>query len=208
MSLRDEFEDIRAAVDHYLSTKQGDAVAQLVWPLYWFWWITGRLPEVGGWAARLDEIGYEVSEQTRFRAKFYVAALASWKRPDPSRIPDFEDCLAYFLREHDAFGEFLARMTIAMLELIRGASGVDAADENLQLAQGIAEDIHSPFLTAMALLIRGQALMARRDVQKATQAFEAGLHAAEVSGEVLSQSDRALPTRVGAGAPRQPWHCS
>ncbi|HYI32860.1 MAG TPA: DUF4062 domain-containing protein [Glaciibacter sp.] len=186
--LRDEFEDIRAAVDHYLGTEQGDAVAQFIWPLYWFWWITGRLPETGDWASRLAGVDYELSDQTRVRVRFYVIGAATWKKPDPGRIPDFEDCLTYFIREHDLLGEFLTRVTIAVLQLMQAGSGVEAADQNLQRALAVAEDLHSPFLTAMALLIRGQASLARGNVPEATATFEASLEAARASGEVLSQS--------------------
>ncbi|WP_167041088.1 DUF4062 domain-containing protein [Salinibacterium sp. ZJ454] len=186
--LRDEFEDIRAAVDHYFRTEQGDAVTQLLWPLYWFWWTTGRLPEARDWVARLADVGYPVTEQTRFRVRFYLVGLATWKMPDPSRIPDLQDCLSYFVREHDLFGEFLAQITIAMLELMHGSSGLDAADEDLQRVQAIAEALHSPFLAAMALLIRGRSFLARGDVANATATFEASLDAAKASGEVLSQS--------------------
>ena len=185
--LRDEFEDIRGAVDHYLATGQRDAVAQLVWPLYWFWWITGRIPEVGDWVASLAEAGDEVSEQTRARATFYVAGLATWKKTDPSRIPDLENCLTYFVRQHDLFGEFLVRMDLAIFELFRGSSGVEAADHQLHRAQIIADEIQSPSLAAMVLLIRGQAYSARGDVPRARETFEASLDAAKSIGEVVLQ---------------------
>ena len=94
--LHDEFEDIRAAVDHYLATEQGDAVADLVWPLYWFWWITGRIPrspETGSPALADDDD--QVSDRTRFRAKFYVAGAGDLEqtRPEPHPRPDGLPCL-------------------------------------------------------------------------------------------------------------------
>ena len=186
--LRDEFEDIRSAIEHDLDTEQGDAVAKLLWPLSLSWSTTARLSDLRDWVNRLANVGYEVSEQTRFRAKFYVVGLATWTNPDPSRIPDFEDCVAYFSREHDPFAEFLARIAIAMLELMRGSSGLDSADQDLQRAQSIAEESQSPFLTTMVLLVRGQSFLARGNAQDAIATFEASLDAAKVSGEVLSQS--------------------
>lgn len=185
--LRDQFEDIRAAVDHYLATGQGDAAAQVVWSLYWFWWIAGRLPEAGEWFARIAEGGDQVSEQTHARAKFYVAGLATWKRTDPTSIPDLEEGLAYFVRQHDAFGEFLVRMDLAIFELLRGPAGVDAADRHLHRAQAIAEDLDSPSLTAMVLLFAGQAFSVRGEISSAKGAFEAGLAAAKSAGEAVLQ---------------------
>ncbi|MET1085399.1 MAG: DUF4062 domain-containing protein [Burkholderiales bacterium] len=186
--LRDEYEDIRAAAYHYLGTAQGDAVAQLLWPLYWFWWVTGRLTEVADLISRIEDADHQVSEQSRMRAKFLATALAIWKRPDSNPITDFEDCLSYFIRTHDLLGEYLSRVTVAMLQFMHPGSESDAADHNLQRAQSIAEDLHSPSLTAMALLFQGQASYARGNVPEATRAFDASLDAARVSGEVVSQA--------------------
>jgi hypothetical protein len=184
--LRDEYEDIRAAVDHFLATAQGDAAAQLVWPLYWFWWITGRIAEVRDWIANLaDNDG--LTDLTRARAKFYVAGAASWTKTDPSRIPDMVECLDYFIREHDLFGEFLVRVNIAISELFRGPSGVEAADHQLRRAQAIAAEMHSPSLSSMVLVTRGQTFSFRGDVPKAKETFEAGLEAAKISGEAVLQ---------------------
>ena len=186
--LRDEFEDIRAAVYHYLGTAQGDAAAQVLWPLYWFWWVSGRLAEVADLMSRLDHADYKVSEQSRMRAKFLVTALAIWKTPDSNPITDFEDCLSYFIRAHDLVGEFLSRVTVAMLQFMHAGSGADAADHNLRRAQSVAEDLHSPSMTAMAQLFQGQAFFARGNIPEATRAFDASLDAARVSGEVVSQA--------------------
>jgi len=184
--LQDEFEDMRAAVEHYLAMEHGDAAAELVWPLYWFWWITGRIPEVRDWIANLAD-NDDLSDLTRARAKFYVAGAATWTQTDPSRIPDMLDCLAYFLREHDLFGEFLARVNIAISELFRGAPGVEAADHQLLRAQAIAEEVHSPSLLAMVLVTRGQTFSIRGDVPKAKETFEAALDAAKSTGEAVLQ---------------------
>ncbi|MET0887781.1 MAG: DUF4062 domain-containing protein [Mycetocola sp.] len=185
--LRDEYEDIRAAAYHYLETAQGDAVAQLLWPLYWFWWVTGRLPEVADLMSRLEDADHPVSEQSRMRAKFMVTALSIWKRPDSNPITDFEDCLSYFIRAHDLVGEYLSRVTVAMLQFMHADSGT-AADNNLERAQSIAEELHSPSLTAMAKLFQGQAYFARGNIPEATRAFDASLDAARVGGEVVSQA--------------------
>lgn len=186
--LRDEFEDIRGSVEHYLRTAQGDAAAQLVWPLYWFWWITGRLPEATSWFSQLTDASYEVSEQTRARARFYVAGLAIWKDPDPGRISDIEGGLPLFLRDSDPMGEYLVRISAAMLQVMPPGIDLDAAGQNLQRAQAIAEDLRSPFLSGMALLVRGQAFFATGSLPQAMTTFEASLEAARVSGEILSQS--------------------
>ena len=186
--LNDEFEDIRAAADHYLHTGQTDACADLIWPLYWFFWTTGRLRELGVWIGRLADVEDQLSDRTRFRVKLYSAGMPTLARPDPSRIPELEDCVAYFLREHDLSGEFLSRVALGVLELTQGPSGMDAAEQHLTRAKALAESLKSPFLTSMALHIAGQVSLARGDVPGAIATFEASLQAAKESGEMLSES--------------------
>lgn len=186
--LNDEFEDIRAAGDHYLATGQEDAFAELIWPLYWFLWSTGRMREAEAWIARLTEVEDQLSDRTRFRAKLFNAGMTILEAPDPSRIPELEDCIAYFQQEHDLPGEFLSQVAIGLLELMRGPARLDIADRHLQRARAIAETLESPFLTSMALHIAGQVFLARGDAPGAVEIFEASLQAAKDSGELLSES--------------------
>ena len=186
--LNDEFEDIRAAADYYLAAGQHEAFADLVWPLYWFLWSTGRMREAEAWIARLTEVEDQLSDRTRFRAKMFNAGMTILEGPDPNRIPELEDCIAYFQREHDLPGEFLSQIAIGLLELLRGPSHLDTADKHLQRAIALAETLESPFLTSMALHIAGQVFLARGDAPGAVEIFEASLQAAKDSGEVLSES--------------------
>ena len=185
--LRDEFEDLRAAVDHYFDAGQADAVADLVWPLYWFWWTAG-LREATEWVGRVVGGDYDVSERTRVRSEFYLAGVATVEDPDPSRIPDLEEYLAYFMREHDVFNELLTRLTIASCEMMLGPSGLDPAEKHLERAETLAASLSSPFLASMALLIEGQIPLMRGDMPTAIAKFDASLDAARASGELLSQS--------------------
>lgn len=186
--LDDEFEDIRAAGDHYLATGQEDGFADLVWRLYWFLWSTGRMREGGAWIARLAAVEDQLSDRTRFRAKLFTVGMSMFEAPDPSRISELEDCIAYFEREHDLTGEFLSQVATGALELTKGSSGLDAADRHLRRARELAETLESPFLTSMALHIAGQVFLARGDAPGAVETFEASLQAAKDSGEVLSES--------------------
>ncbi len=64
---------------------------------------------------------------------------------------------------------------------------MEAADDQLQRAQAIAEEMHSPSLMAMVLVMRGQTFSIRGDVAKAKETFEASLDAAKSSGEAVLQ---------------------
>ena len=186
--LTDEFEDFRGALDYYFSTGQGEKAADLLFPLYWFWWIAGRIPEAADWAAEIVSRRSEVTEHTYVTARLYVAGLATLTQPDPNRIAEFEEYLAYFHREDDKLREFLTLMAIGALELMSGGAQVDAAAQHLQDAQTIAQELRSPFLTSMALQMSGQATLAHGDVNGAIATFQASVAAAKDGGEVLIES--------------------
>lgn len=186
--LAEELDDIRGAADHYLSTGQGDAAADLILPLYWFWWSTGRPREAADMALRLGDVEPAVSESTHYRARLYVAGLATLDKPDTSRIPELEQCIAFFERTGDRFSELLSRLSVASLELMQGSPGLRAAELQLKRAESLADELSNKFLASMALLIGGHVPLARGDVTGAIEKFEASLEAAKASGEALSQS--------------------
>ena len=129
-----------------------------------------------------------MTEHTYVTARLYVAGLATLTQPDPNRIAEFEEYLAYFHREDDKLREFLTLMAIGALELMSGGAQVDAAAQHLQDAQTIAQELRSPFLTSMALQMSGQATLAHGDVNGAIATFQASVAAAKDGGEVLIES--------------------
>jgi hypothetical protein len=186
--LTDELDDLRAALEYYAETRQGDAIIDLIWPLYWFWFSNGRTRELMEWVRRVIDGGYAVSDQTRIKARFYVAGFASIDNPDPSRIPELQECVDSFAKTSDRFGEFLGRVALGSLELMQGPSGLDVAEQELKRAEELAASLRSPFLTSMALQIAGQVPLGRGDVSAAVATFEASLDAAKACGEILMQS--------------------
>lgn len=186
--LRDEFDDLRAAVDYLLRTQQGDAVAQIVWPLYWFWWVTGSVLEVLTWMEALHDATYEQTERTRHITAFYRVVGGLWVVPDPAKIPEIEALIGYFVREQDLMGETFVRLSIALLQLRQAPPDTDAAEAHVQRARQIAQEQHNAFLLSTALLIGGQVAMVRGDWDAATRLTDASLKAAMESGDEYSQS--------------------
>lgn len=186
--LREEFEDIRAAIDHLLETQQGDAVVRMVWPLYWFWWSSGRITQLLSWITAVSEAPYDLDERTRRIAEFYRISGALWVQPDPARIPELEALGDYFVKERDDFAELFTRNSIALLQLQLTPPDVNHAEQNLKRSEQIAEGEGNPFLVAMVLLLRGQAAVASGAITTAVELFDASLIAARKSGDVLSQS--------------------
>ncbi len=185
--LNDEFEDLRAAVEFFQRTEQGDAVAGIVWPLYWYWWVSGHM-EIRAWMATVHDADYEVSERTRHIAEFYRTVGGMWITPDPAVIPEILALLDYFVAEGDTFAEMFIRMSMALLHLQQTPPQTEKADANLARAQVIAEQRRSPFLVSMALLLRGQVAMARGDWAGAATLYEKSLQIVRDSGDIFSQS--------------------
>lgn len=185
--LNDQFEDLRAAVEYFLRTGQGDAVTDIVWPLYWYWWVSGHT-EIRGWMAGVHDSDYEVSERTRHIAQFYRVVGAIWADPNSAGIPELESLLGYFVAEDDTFAEMFIRNSTALLHLQQTPPQTKEADVDLVRAQEIAEERDSPFLVSMALLLRGQVAMVRGDWPGAAELYERSLQTARGGGDAFSQS--------------------
>lgn len=186
--LGDEFEDLRAAVEHYLDTQQGDAVMGIVWPLYWFWWGSGRVTDFFVWVSAVAEASYQLEERTRRRAEFFRAAGRVWLRPDTSRIPELKAMVEYFARTDDFFTEMFVRNAIALTSLQLTPPDTDEAERHLGRAQELAEQHGSQFHLAMVRLLLGQSAIMRGAFAEAVELTDASLLAALASGDALSQS--------------------
>ncbi len=187
--LVDELDEIRASIDHFSEAGRWDEVADLVWPLYWFWWARGLPNEVLGWMTPLLTPGLAVQERSRVRAEFYQAGFGVWKSHDLTGLPAIQRCVEFFRRDRDPFGELLALTCLAFLELLKTPSNVDRALLILRDCQALADQLHNQFLVAMVFQMLGQATLMRGDIQAAEQEFERSLEATRETGEIVSQSN-------------------
>ncbi|MCR2809950.1 MULTISPECIES: DUF4062 domain-containing protein [unclassified Microbacterium] len=186
--LRAEYEDVRAAIEFYLRAQQAREVVAIVWPLNWFWWASGRVADLERWMSAVADAPYDVDERTRHIAEFYLTSGSIWIAPDPSRIPDFERLLTYFVRAKDVYGEIFLRTSLALLQMVRNSPDLDEAEQHLRRAQQIADQTRSSFLTSMTLMIRGRAALVRGSLSEAAILFNNSLQVSQTSGDALSQS--------------------
>ncbi|MFD4420858.1 DUF4062 domain-containing protein [Agromyces sp. NPDC058484] len=187
--LVDELDEIRATIDYFSETGRRDAIAELVWPLYWFWWARGLPSEVVGWMTQLLRPGVELQERTRFRAEFYEAGFGVWKGHDLSGLPALQRCMEFFRHDGDPFGELLSLTALAFCELLKSPPEIDGAQRILRQCEELADQLKNPFLVAMVLQMRGQATLMSGDIPAAVQQFERSLAATRQSGEIVSQSN-------------------
>jgi hypothetical protein len=147
--LLDEHDELRAAVDQLFAAHRFDAVAELAWPLYSFWWGGGRAGELRAWMNRLREPGVELSERSSVIAEYCLSAIRYWRTSEESVVPAVARCVDYFRRVGDRRGEALARASLAVAQFAQEPPDVDAAEENARRSLDLAEAFDVAFGGAM-----------------------------------------------------------
>ncbi len=186
--LLDEQDELRAAVDHLLSTGQFDAVAEVAWPLYSFWWGGGRAGDVRIWMTRLLEPGIELSERSRVLAEYCLSAIQYWSTSDESVVPGISRCLEYFRRVADRRGEALVRASLALAEFAQLPPDIDASEENARQAIELAEAFDVDFGGAVVGVMLGRLWLAQGRVDDAVRQFERTLSVARRIRDTLGQA--------------------
>lgn len=188
--LNDERDGIRAAVTHFIATRQWNEIVELLWPLATFWWVSGQFGEVWVWLNRLLEPDVRLTERSRTIAVYFtnLIAFTSQQVPDPSFIPVFVDCVERFRRDGDKFGEGAALASLGMAQLTQSPPDIDVAEETLERSLRLIEHTDIPFLRVTVGLVLGQSELMRGRIPSALQAFDANLTLARNNGDKVSES--------------------
>ena len=186
--LLDEHDELRAAVDHLFETRRRDAVAELAWPLYSFWWGGGRAGEIRAWTNRLLEPGVEITERSRVIAEYCVNAIRYWRTSDMSVVPAMARCVDYFRREGDRRGEALALASLAVAQFAQEPPDLDGAEESSRRSLEIADEFDDAFGGAMVGIMIGRVRLARGRVGDAVRQFETSLALARRIRDTLGQA--------------------
>ncbi|MGW4928084.1 DUF4062 domain-containing protein [Agromyces sp. NPDC004153] len=186
--LADERDELRAAVDHFLATAQFRDLAELVWHLHWFWWVGGQLGEVHGWMSRMLESGAELDERSRTIARFYSSSIRFGEATDAAGVAVLADCVAYFHRTGDVYGETLSRVMLAVAQLSLDPPELDSAEANLERGLELAEDLESTFGRTLVRIMLARAAMARGQLDRAFGLLSDGLAIARAGGDRLGEA--------------------
>jgi predicted ATPase len=186
--LLDEQDEVRAAVDQLFATGRFDAIAEVAWPIYAFWWGGGRAGEIRAWMARLLEPGVELSERSRVIAEYCLNAIRYWRTSDESVVPGMARCVDYFRRVGDARGEALARASLAVAQSAQVPPDPEAAEENARCALELADQFDVAFSGAMVGVMLGRLWLAQGRVDDAVARFETSLAVARGIRDTLGQA--------------------
>ncbi|GAA1761029.1 DUF4062 domain-containing protein [Agromyces humatus] len=186
--LLDEHDEVRAAVDHLLETRQFDAVAELAWPLYSFWWGGGRAGEIRAWMNRLLEPGVELTERARVIAEYCVNAIRYWGTSDESVVPAIARCVAYFRRVDDRRGEALTLASLAVAQFAEEPPDIEGAERNARRSLRLADEFDEAFGGAVVGIMVGRIWLARGRVDDAVRQFETSRALASRIDDTLGQA--------------------
>lgn len=186
--LLDEHDELRAAVDHLFATRRFDAVAEITWPLYSFWWGGGRAGELRAWMNRLLEPGVELSERSRVIAEYCLNAMSYWRTSDESVVPAMARSVAYFRREGDRRGEALARASLAVARFAQVPPDLDATEENARRSLDLAEEFDVAFGGAMVGVMVGRVWLAQGRIDDAVERFETSLTVSRRISDTLGRA--------------------
>ncbi len=208
--LLDEQDELRAAADHLLATGQFDAVAELAWPLYSFWWGGGRAGEIRVWMTRLLQPGVDLSERSRVIAEYCLNAIRYWRTAEESVVPPLSRCLEYFQRVKDVRGEAFVRAALAVSGYQQVPPDLDAAEDNARRALALAEAFDVDLACAVVGVMLGRLWLAQGRVDEAVAQFEKSLSVArrirDTLGQAISLSHLGWARMVG-GEPDRAHEC-
>ncbi|RZS68126.1 putative ATPase [Agromyces ramosus] len=186
--LLDEHDEVRAAVDHLFAMRRFDAVAEIAWSLYTFWWGGGRSGELLTWMDRLLEPGVELSERARVLAEYCRNSIRYWSTSDESIVPTMLRCVDYFRRGGDCRGEALALASLAVAQFAQEPPDLDGMEESARRSLELAEEYDIAFGGAMAGVMIGRVRLAQGRADDAVRRFETSLTVARGIGDTLGQA--------------------
>ena len=188
--LVDERDELLAAVDRLFATRQFDAVAELAWPLYSYWWGGGRSGDVRIWLTRLlaPDVEPELSERSRMIAVYSLNSLRYWQTSDASVVPAIAECVDYFRREGDWRAEAFGLASLAAAKFSQEPPDLDAAEAHFQRARSIAEEFGDAFRAALVGVMLGRVWLARGRIDDAIGQFEMSLELAQGNHDALGKA--------------------
>ncbi|TYL52706.1 DUF4062 domain-containing protein [Agromyces mariniharenae] len=186
--LLDEHDEVRAAVDHLFAARRFDAVAEIGWSLYTFWWGGGRSGELVTWMDRLLEPGVELSERSRVLAEYCRNSIRYWSTSDESIVPTMRRCVDHFRREGDPRGEALALASLAVAQFAQVPPDLEGVEESARRSLDLAAEYDTAFAGAMPGVMIGRVRLAQGRADDAVRQFDTSLTVARGIRDLLGQA--------------------
>jgi predicted ATPase len=179
--LRDENDNLRAAVRHLLEARDWDAAARFVRRLFQYWWLGGLLGEARTWMESLLTSGEPLADPTRALALYTTGVVTYWQAPDEQVVPQLTESAELYRRAGDRNGEAHA-LTSLGLALLSAQPELAPAVEVLERSVTLFHEDGNDWGEAIALATTGRVYLLHLDLPKALPRIEEGLRLAKRSG--------------------------
>ncbi|SDH61921.1 ATP-binding protein [Microbacterium pygmaeum] len=201
-----EAENLTGVVRHLLNARRLDEVAEFLWSLYLYVWISGLLGLVRTWMTELLEIATRddiaLPPRTEAIALYFTRANTFWREREVDVIPGLRTSAERFREVGDPAGAALAGVSLA-LAYLAAPSGPDMGAARSVLEESLAGfgAAHDSWGEAMTLVTQGRIDIAGGDVAGAAERFARSLDLATANGELLgiaiAQHHRGWPRFFG-----------
>ncbi|MFC0682338.1 NB-ARC domain-containing protein, partial [Lysobacter korlensis] len=178
--LRDENDNLRAAVRHLLEVRDWDAAARFARRLFLYWWLGGQLGEVRGWMDEVLESGDALSDVTRAFVLYTNSVVTYWQGPTEQIVPQLLESAALYRRAGDRYGEGHATTSLGLAFLIASPDPKPSV-EVLQRSAALFREDGTQWAEAVALATLGRLYLLHQNLSDAVPVLEEALRLARLS---------------------------
>jgi predicted ATPase len=186
--LADDKDNLRAAVRYLIDGGRHERAAAFAWTLYLYWWVGGLLGEVRSWMEEVLASGAPLPGLTRAIALYFSRAITFWQDNNELVVSGLTESAELFAANHDASGEALARVSLALARLASETPDAVEADEQLESSLTLFRESGDIWGESMALVTLGRVALVQGKVHASCNRFEESLAIARAHGDQLGES--------------------
>jgi tetratricopeptide (TPR) repeat protein len=179
--LRDENDNLRAAVLNLLAMRDWESAARFARHLFLYWWLGGLLGEVRSWMDQVLASGDALSDVTRAFVLYTNSVVTYWQGPTEQIVPQLLESADLYRRAGDRYGEGHATTSLGLALLIAHPDPKPSIEVLERSATLFLED-GTEWAEAIALATLGRVHLLHQNVADAVPPLEAALRLARHSG--------------------------
>jgi len=183
--LGDERDNLRAAERYLLDARDWDRAAQLAFPLFLYFWVTGLLGEVRTWMDEPLESGDTLQDRTRAIALYFTRTIRFWKDPDGRVAADLSEAADLFRRCDDRSGEAMAMISLALALMAGEKPDTARAGEVMDRSLALFRETGDGWGESMALVLLGRVALLQQHLHTAFERFDESLALTQRSGDAV-----------------------
>lgn len=178
-ALTDERDNLRAAAQQMLESRDWEALAELSLSLYPYWWLVGLLGEVRGRLEELLRSGDPVSDRATAIALWLTSAVTFFQGSDEALTDSLTRSAQLFAAVGDDVGEGTALTSLGLAFAMAKAPDLARAREALHRGVQLVRDARDTWSETVALIPLGRLYLLEGDLSGAIEQFTRALDLAE-----------------------------